>query len=147
MRKILVVLAIVSIVAGACGGSSKKSSSGGSSSGSTSATPVKLSGIVTNKGTKTLSGGSIEVEQDDFYFKPTFVKATPGTTVTVELHNEGRSEEHTSELQSQSNLVCRLLLEKEDYEFALGALLNLTRFFTPAHIVLKHSAHDEIVHF
>src|SRR2546427_2121395 len=31
-------------------------------------------------------------------------------------HHEGagaRSEEHTSELQSQSNLVCRLLLEKK----------------------------------
>src|SRR2546427_2232830 len=27
--------------------------------------------------------------------------------------NEDRSEEHTSELQSQSNLVCRLLLEKK----------------------------------
>src|SRR2546430_15392847 len=28
-------------------------------------------------------------------------------------HLLGRSEEHTSELQSQSNLVCRLLLEKK----------------------------------
>src|SRR2546427_5405937 len=28
----------------------------------------------------------------------------------------GRSEEHTSELQSQSNLVCRLLLEKKKTE-------------------------------
>src|SRR2546430_4408303 len=27
--------------------------------------------------------------------------------------NNSRSEEHTSELQSQSNLVCRLLLEKK----------------------------------
>src|SRR5205085_6678610 len=27
--------------------------------------------------------------------------------------HQGRSEEHTSELQSQSNLVCRLLLEKK----------------------------------
>src|SRR2546430_3235966 len=27
--------------------------------------------------------------------------------------SQGRSEEHTSELQSQSNLVCRLLLEKK----------------------------------
>src|SRR2546427_2795408 len=27
--------------------------------------------------------------------------------------HHGRSEEHTSELQSQSNLVCRLLLEKK----------------------------------
>src|SRR2546430_13015020 len=30
---------------------------------------------------------------------------------TIEAHR--RSEEHTSELQSQSNLVCRLLLEKK----------------------------------
>src|SRR5438270_7699961 len=29
------------------------------------------------------------------------------------LSSELRSEEHTSELQSQSNLVCRLLLEKK----------------------------------
>src|SRR2546430_12537446 len=29
------------------------------------------------------------------------------------LRGECRSEEHTSELQSQSNLVCRLLLEKK----------------------------------
>src|SRR2546430_4148220 len=28
--------------------------------------------------------------------------------------DEDRSEEHTSELQSQSNLVCRLLLEKKN---------------------------------
>src|SRR5256886_12840580 len=28
---------------------------------------------------------------------------------------DGRSEEHTSELQSQSNLVCRLLLEKKKH--------------------------------
>src|SRR2546430_13285524 len=30
-----------------------------------------------------------------------------------DLAPSGRSEEHTSELQSQSNLVCRLLLEKK----------------------------------
>src|SRR2546430_9743275 len=29
------------------------------------------------------------------------------------VHHQPRSEEHTSELQSQSNLVCRLLLEKK----------------------------------
>src|SRR2546427_4681260 len=33
-------------------------------------------------------------------------RSTPG-------RRQGRSEEHTSELQSQSNLVCRLLLEKK----------------------------------
>src|SRR5688572_32708806 len=38
-----------------------------------------------------------------------------GRSVTVpQGHRDGsRSEEHTSELQSQSNLVCRLLLEKK----------------------------------
>src|SRR5688572_32349084 len=33
----------------------------------------------------------------------------------VGVLTEDRSEEHTSELQSQSNLVCRLLLEKKKY--------------------------------
>src|SRR5688572_32263058 len=31
---------------------------------------------------------------------------------SADRERRGRSEEHTSELQSQSNLVCRLLLEK-----------------------------------
>src|SRR2546430_10264891 len=33
----------------------------------------------------------------------------------IPLERETRSEEHTSELQSQSNLVCRLLLEKKKH--------------------------------
>src|SRR5947209_11242412 len=33
--------------------------------------------------------------------------------VVVQLVKEGRSEEHTSELQSRQYLVCRLLLEKK----------------------------------
>src|SRR2546430_9370041 len=32
------------------------------------------------------------------------------------ITHDARSEEHTSELQSQSNLVCRLLLEKKKIE-------------------------------
>src|SRR2546430_2014758 len=35
------------------------------------------------------------------------------THTTKRSHRRWRSEEHTSELQSQSNLVCRLLLEKK----------------------------------
>src|SRR2546427_6008405 len=35
------------------------------------------------------------------------------TALTPTVATEIRSEEHTSELQSQSNLVCRLLLEKK----------------------------------
>src|SRR2546430_6657524 len=36
-----------------------------------------------------------------------------------------RSEEHTSELQSQSNLVCRLLLEKKKEHKTLALLIPL----------------------
>src|SRR2546430_13737320 len=35
-----------------------------------------------------------------------------------------RSEEHTSELQSQSNLVCRLLLEKKKTIYAHNAITS-----------------------
>src|SRR2546430_6059495 len=35
------------------------------------------------------------------------------SVIALRLIGVGRSEEHTSELQSQSNIVCRLLLEKK----------------------------------
>src|SRR2546430_8752393 len=38
----------------------------------------------------------------------------PAETVAARVQPFGRSEEHTSELQSQSNIVCRLLLEKKN---------------------------------
>src|SRR3712207_7340341 len=38
----------------------------------------------------------------------------------------GRSEEHTSELQSRQYLVCRLLLEKKKNYIKLSSLLSLT---------------------
>src|SRR2546430_10880342 len=44
--------------------------------------------------------------------------------------DRNRSEEHTSELQSQSNLVCRLLLEKKNNLPTTGDLV----------ILAKHSA-------
>src|SRR5690606_39551600 len=37
-----------------------------------------------------------------------------GATANVEITNDWRSEEHTSELQSRENLVCRLLLETKN---------------------------------
>src|SRR2546430_6286615 len=38
-----------------------------------------------------------------------------------------RSEEHTSELQSQSNLVCRLLLEKKKKKSPISSSSRLTQ--------------------
>jgi plastocyanin len=79
MRKILILLGAVAVFVAGCGGGS-------------SSTPVKLSGDTTNKGTKDLSGTEIEVEQDDFYFNPTFIKGgTPGATITVHLKNGGKN--------------------------------------------------------
>src|SRR5260370_3116360 len=42
-----------------------------------------------------------------------FIRAAQNGEHIVALNQEGRSEEHTSELQSHLNLVCRLLLEKK----------------------------------
>src|SRR5688572_31799538 len=45
---------------------------------------------------------------------------------------ESRSEEHTSELQSQSNLVCRLLLEKKKKKKKkYKTKLNILHIHTP----------------
>src|SRR2546430_12668952 len=41
-----------------------------------------------------------------------------------------RSEEHTSELQSQSNLVCRLLLEKKKIQHTTTSLDHTTSFLS-----------------
>src|SRR5688572_32692527 len=63
-------------------------------------------------------------ESAQIRFKPGVVStdtvqdAFPGKEPFVEfpkLRLKHRSEEHTSELQSQSNLVCRLLLEKKKH--------------------------------
>src|SRR2546430_6956272 len=42
--------------------------------------------------------------------------------------NDHRSEEHTSELQSQSNLVCRLLLEKKKKKDHTNRIVTHTCF-------------------
>src|SRR2546430_9289140 len=45
-------------------------------------------------------------------------------------HLRHRSEEHTSELQSQSNIVCRLLLEKKKKKHPVGKrIINQTCSF------------------
>src|SRR2546430_4571984 len=51
-----------------------------------------------------------------------------------------RSEEHTSELQSQSNLVCRLLLEKKKYFLKLACRLAPCPFMISRFIWLYAAA-------
>jgi len=83
MRRLCVILALLALGAAACGSSSDKESSAGTP-------PVSLAGTTTNHGTKTASS-SMEVEIDDFYFGPTFIKAKAGEKITLELKNEGKA--------------------------------------------------------
>src|SRR5689334_23985971 len=64
--------------------------------------------------------------------------AKPGLTVVSGLAGVGkteRSEEHTSELQSQFHLVCRLLLEKKN---KLLSMFYLS--ITPATLTLRYDS-------
>src|SRR2546427_9260431 len=69
---------------------------------------------------------------------PTVASSSTRRTCAWAAARSARSEEHTSELQSQSNLVCRLLLEKKKYNGAPRTLQWLRlcalfkRFFFPA---------------
>src|SRR5205085_193218 len=62
-----------------------------------------------------------------------------------------RSEEHTSELQSQSNIVCRLLLEKKKTLNNLQLLRRITRTeniphrnFTLRHVAIQNRVASNI---
>src|SRR5689334_23439432 len=55
---------------------------------------------------------------------------------------EQRSEEHTSELQSQFHLVCRLLLEKKKKINPLGVHRLLLLSGRPPRLLLAHPLHS-----
>src|SRR2546430_8804610 len=60
------------------------------------------------------------------------LKKDPRLEYVLVFKNHGeRSEEHTSELQSQSNLVCRLLLEKHNTLIPAAPLSHLSRSRPP----------------
>src|SRR5256885_6933374 len=59
------------------------------------------------------------------YFHPEIGRAA--LEVLEEAGSNSRSEEHTSELQSPCNLVCRLLLEKKTYTSTTERSTSTTR--------------------
>src|SRR5258706_4116337 len=73
-----------------------------------------------------------QLEISSAQFGPDFVEAGPGKskpTSRLPLLSLPRSEEHTSELQSLTNLVCRLLLEKRiTHRLRLHSSLARTRY-------------------
>src|SRR5256886_13108184 len=56
-----------------------------------------------------------------------------------------RSEEHTSELQSQSNLVCRLLLEKKKNENKTHTILHSDTDVRA--MIIAHNEHSNSISF
>src|SRR3712207_9191306 len=61
---------------------------------------------------------SLRLQPPELHTIPPYLATTNWSTIPAEfflLVSAGRSEEHTSELQSRQYLVCRLLLEKKKY--------------------------------
>src|SRR2546427_1726020 len=75
--------------------------------------------LATNARDAMPDGGVLRIETERVHLEEERCQACgvprPGDYVCLAVGDTGtgRSEEHTSELQSQSNLVCRLLLEKK----------------------------------
>jgi plastocyanin len=89
MRRAWIVLAGVLMVSGLVG-----VGVGVGPAGAKTSKPVSVDGKVNVKGTKDISSksaASIDMEADDYYFAPTFVKVKPGEKVTIELENEGNA--------------------------------------------------------
>jgi plastocyanin len=83
MRKLCVLVAVATVAIGVAGVGSAAAKA---------KPPVNLNGTVNVKGTKDVSKSSratLELEQDDFYFSPTFIKVKPGEKVTLTIKNEG----------------------------------------------------------
>jgi len=113
MRKILLLPITLCLILAACGSdggsddaattrSSSTSSSSSDAAGSAEqqARAAGLTGEINAHGTAKVSdGGSIDVEMDDTYFKPSFIEAPPGAKFTVELENEGELD-HTFTVDS-----------------------------------------------
>src|SRR5207253_4308759 len=68
-----------------------------------------------------LGGNLIEAMLTLIAFLPVLVKLSSNE------RQHGRSEEHTSELQSRGHLVCRLLLEKKKYKCRRSCQLDHSR--------------------
>jgi plastocyanin len=93
-------LAVVLLAAGCGGYGGKSKSSSTESSGGGGGGKTTIAGVpANNHGTKSVSGEA-EVELDDYYFEPTVLKGKPGSSVTLELKNEG-SIEHNFTIESQ----------------------------------------------
>jgi plastocyanin len=94
MIKLTALLVALALGLSACG-SSDSSDSSTSSSGSSAATSSTTSAAKSSD-----DSSSTEVEMYDNYFKPKTISGAPGSTVKIELKNEGKNE-HNFKIDSQ----------------------------------------------
>src|SRR5258706_934578 len=73
--------------------------------------------------------------------KPASSRFKATSTRSKRIPSASRSEEHTSELQSLTNLVCRLLLEKKEHTSELQSLTNLV-----CRLLLAKQKEDRVRH-
>lgn len=87
MRKLVIVLAMFALTAGACSQNEEPALEGSPPPEETTSAPA----AVNEHGTKTFTSESfeLELELDNFYFEPTYIKSPGGATAKIELHNEG----------------------------------------------------------
>jgi plastocyanin len=98
-KRIVLPFVAVALVLVGCGGDDDDSTVSDNSPAQTTAQstapPVSLPGTVNDHGTRDASSAAdVEVEQDNFYFNPTFIQVKGGQTLRIKLHNEG-SAAHT----------------------------------------------------
>jgi plastocyanin len=101
MRSFTALLAIGTLALAACGSSDDNSSSAASTSSSAGgAYGASSKTTKTTAVSSSSSSGTTEVEMDDDYFKPKTISGKAGSTVKIELKNEG-SNEHNFKIDSQ----------------------------------------------
>lgn len=93
-KRLMILGTLPLVIAAACGGGGGGGTTEQKATATTAASgrpPVSLAGMVNDHGTTSLSGTELEMELDDFYFEPTFVKAAGGREVRLSLSNKGNA--------------------------------------------------------
>ena len=90
MRKahLLALMTVLSLAAVACGGDD--ATTPGAGDATSPGTSPQATSTINNQGQLDATGmPSFSIELGDNYFKPTFIKGTPGQALNIELENEG----------------------------------------------------------
>ena len=81
--------ACAAIVLAACGSGGGSPTASGPTGGC--GKQAHLSGKVSDHGTQNVSGDSVHLEADSFFFAPTCVRVSSGNAITVTVTNEGQA--------------------------------------------------------